>query len=101
MSKQNVEQFYIVVENNQQLQEQLGQADNPQSFYDMAARLGQENGYSFTAQEAEDFTNQRVQQGNAELSDQNLEAVAGGRSCPMDTRFTFCVFISSCWGSKC
>ncbi|MEH1840696.1 MAG: Nif11-like leader peptide family natural product precursor [Nostoc sp.] len=102
MSKENLEQFYIFVENNQQLQEQLGQAENPQSFYEKAVQLGQENGYSFTVQEAEDFISQKAQQGNAELSDQQLEAVAGGKGgCPLDTKFTFCLLISSCLGSKC
>ena len=101
MSKENLEQFYIFVENNQQLQEQLGQVENQQSFYETAMRLGQENGYSFTAQEAEDFITQKAQQGDAELSDQQLEAVAGGKGCPLDTKVTFCLLISSCLGSKC
>jgi len=61
------------------------------------------NSYSFTADEAEAFISQKAQEGNAELSDQELEAVAGGkeRTCPLDTRVTFCVMISSCIGSKC
>jgi len=41
MSKENVEQFYQIVQNSQELQEQLGTADNQQSFYEMAVRLGE------------------------------------------------------------
>jgi predicted ribosomally synthesized peptide with nif11-like leader len=103
MSKANLEQFYIMVQNSEELQQQLGAIQDSQIFNETAARLGQENGYSFTADEVDAFLNEKKEQTNAELSDRELEAVAGGkgRSCPLDTRVTFCVFVSSCWGSKC
>jgi predicted ribosomally synthesized peptide with nif11-like leader len=103
MSKANLEQFYIMVQNSEELQQQLGAIQDSQTFNETAARLGQENGYSFTADEVDAFLNEKKQQTNAELSDRELEAVAGGkRTCPMDTRVTFCVIISKCWGgTKC
>ncbi|BAZ52081.1 hypothetical protein NIES4103_47400 [Nostoc sp. NIES-4103] len=102
MSKENLEQFYILVQNSEELQQQLGAIQDSQIFNETAVRLGQENGYSFTADEVDAFLNEKIQQNNAELSDRELEAVAGGKSrCPIGTRFTFCVLVSSCWGSKC
>jgi predicted ribosomally synthesized peptide with nif11-like leader len=101
MSQANVEQFYKVVQNSQQLQEQLGAAENKESFNELAVRLGQENGYTFTAEEVDAFINQKSQEANAELSDQELEAVAGGgQSCPGPLT-TICAKTSKCWGSYC
>lgn len=103
MSRENIEAFYAVVQNNPQMQEQLESTKDVTKFKDLAVKLGQENGYAFTTEEVGIFLEQKAAQGNAELNDRELEAVAGGkrRTCPSDTRFTFCVFISSCWGSKC
>lgn len=110
MSKANLEQFYILVQNSEELQQQLGAIQDSQIFNETAARLGQENGYSFTADEVDAFLKEKTQQSNAELSDRELEAVAGGKlidkligdgPCPKDTKFTVCFLVSSCWGSKC
>ncbi|WP_287639000.1 MULTISPECIES: hypothetical protein, partial [unclassified Microcystis] len=46
-------------------------------FVETAVRLGQENGCNFTLDEANEFLN--TKKGDAELSEQELEAVAGGR----------------------
>jgi predicted ribosomally synthesized peptide with nif11-like leader len=103
MSRENVEGFYVIVQNNAKMQEQLESTKDITKFKELAVELGRENGYTFTVEEVGAFLDERSAQGNAELSNRELEAVAGGkgRSCPSDTRFTFCVFISSCWGSKC
>ncbi|MEH2359499.1 Nif11-like leader peptide family natural product precursor [Nostoc sp.] len=102
MSKANLEQFYILVQNSEELQQQLGAIQDSQIFNETAARLGQENGYSFTADEVDTFLKEKTQESNAELSDRELEAVAGGkRTCPADTRVTFCFIVSSCIASKC
>jgi predicted ribosomally synthesized peptide with nif11-like leader len=110
MSKANLEQFYIMVQNSEELQQQLGAIQDSQIFNETAARLGQENGYSFTADEVDAFLNEKKQQSNAELSDRELEAVAGGKKnplagngepCPVGTKFTVCFLVSGCWGSKC
>lgn len=75
----------------------------------MAVRLGQENGYTFTAEEVKAFINQKSQEANPELSEQELEAVAGGKykydpttPCPGNTDISvFCVGITGCSGSVC
>jgi predicted ribosomally synthesized peptide with nif11-like leader len=104
----NLEQFYNLVQNSQELQEQLGAVENEESFNEMAVRLGQENGYTFTAEDVKAFIIQKKEEANPELSEQELEAVAGGKSkydpsgpCPADTCFTFCLAISGGLGSKC
>jgi predicted ribosomally synthesized peptide with nif11-like leader len=79
MSKQNLEQFYILVQNSEELQQQLGSIQDSQTFNEMAVSLGQENGYSFTVDEVEAFLNEKIQQTNAELREEELETVAGGK----------------------
>jgi predicted ribosomally synthesized peptide with nif11-like leader len=74
----NLEQFYNLVQNSQELQEQLGAVENEESFNEMAVRLGQENGYTFTAEDVKAFINQKKEEANPELSEHELEAVAGG-----------------------
>ncbi|BAY36665.1 hypothetical protein NIES2111_09960 [Nostoc sp. NIES-2111] len=103
MNNSNLQNFYTLIQNSQELQAQLGAADSPESFSETAVRLGEENGYSFTTEDVNTFISQQRSRANAELSEADLEAVAGGkrRECPSDTRFTFCVFVSSCWGSAC
>jgi len=98
----NLEQFYNLVQNSQELQEQLGAVENEESFNEMAVRLGQENGYTFTAEDVKAFINQKSQEVNPELSEEELEAVAGGKSksdpsgrCPLNTA-TICMMISGC-----
>jgi len=98
MSKENIEQFFNFIQNNQQLQQQLGAVQNKESFNELAVRLGQENGYIFTAEEAKAFINQKSQKSELELSDTELAAVAGGR---FHDNFTFCLTVSQCWGSVC
>jgi predicted ribosomally synthesized peptide with nif11-like leader len=78
----NLEQFYTFVQNNQQLQEQLGAVEDRESFNELAVQLGQENGYTFTVKDVDTFLNQKSQEENAELSAEELEAVAGGNTVP-------------------
>ena len=102
MSAQNIEQFYNLVQTSQQLQQQLGAAQNEQSFYEIAAKIGNENGYSFSANEAQTYMNEQSVQNSGELSDHELEAVAGGKKKPCLGRFTTVCFISKqCWASAC
>jgi predicted ribosomally synthesized peptide with nif11-like leader len=96
----NLEQFYTFVQNNQELQEQLGATEDRESFNELAVQLGQKNGYTFTVKDVDTFINQKTQEENAELSDQELEAVAGGKECPGPLT-TICVIRSKCWGSAC
>jgi predicted ribosomally synthesized peptide with nif11-like leader len=106
----NLEQFYNLVQNSQELQQQLGSVESEESFNEMAVRLGQENGYTFTAEDVKAFLTQKKEEADSELSAQELEAVAGGKSkiydpkgqCPLDTKVTGCLLITGClFGTKC
>jgi predicted ribosomally synthesized peptide with nif11-like leader len=97
----NLEQFYTFVQTNQQLQDQLGAAKDKESFNELAVQLGQENGYTFSVKDVDAFLNQKSQEENAELSNEELEAVAGGKPCP-GALTTICTITSECWpGSLC
>lgn len=92
----NLEQFYTFVQNNQQLQEQLGAAKDRESFNELAVQVGQENGYTFSVKDVDAYINQKSQEENAELSNEELEAVAGGKPCP-GVATTICLTITDCW----
>ncbi|MCA2508102.1 MAG: Nif11-like leader peptide family RiPP precursor [Microcystis sp. M54BS1] len=77
MSQPDVERFYEIARNSEELQAMLGAAEDRDSFVETAVRLGQENGCNFTLDEANEFLN--TKKGDVELSEQELEAVAGGR----------------------
>ncbi|MCA1992632.1 MAG: Nif11-like leader peptide family natural product precursor [Coleofasciculus sp. S288] len=74
MSKANLEQFYQDVLQDQALQEQFRTATDPDSMAALAVQLGQEKGYSFTTEEVQAYIDDQGQ----ELSDELLEAIAGG-----------------------
>ena len=96
----NLEQFYTFVQNNQQLQEQLGATKDRERFNELAVQLGQENGYTFSVQDVDTFINQKSQEENAELSDQELEAVAGGKERCKGPLTTICIISEDCWGGS-
>ena len=104
MSQPDVERFYEIARNSEELQAMLGAAEDRDSFVETAVRLGQENGCNFTLDEANEFLN--TKHGDAELSEQELEAVAGGRrrggGCNLNTRLTVCIIVSrKCWVATC
>jgi predicted ribosomally synthesized peptide with nif11-like leader len=98
MSRANVEGFYRFVEGNEQIQSQLKAAGDKDKFLELAVQLGQQNGYNFNAETVEEYLASLAQQiPDGELSEEQLEAVAGGRA----KGFTFCLTKSKCWGSIC
>lgn len=62
MSKASLEQFYQQVLQDPKLQEQLRAAPDKQSIIKLAVNLGQQNGYSFTAQDVEAAIEEVTQQ---------------------------------------
>lgn len=76
MSQSKFEQFNQEVEQNSALQERLNQAKDKESVIAVVMEIGQEKGYSFTRQEAEEYVNQLISQ--QEISEEQLEAIAGG-----------------------
>jgi len=104
MANQNqpIQAFYEIVKDSEELQRKLAEATDQDSFSSLAAKLGKENGYDFTPEDVNTFVKHHTDSTNVELCDEELAMVAGGkRRCPLNTRFTFCALVSSCWGSKC
>ena len=105
MSVESLRKFYEeVLQSNAELAEQLKRAESLESFIQQTVQLGQENGYTFTSKDVVAFLSQKKTEASSGLSNQDLEAVAGGKggSCPLDTRIgTYCSTVSSCWESVC
>jgi predicted ribosomally synthesized peptide with nif11-like leader len=104
MSQQSLEQFYQIIKNSEELQRELAKTQDKTSFNELAAKLGQDNGYTFTPEEVDTFVSERINNASVELQDEELELVAGAKkpkTCPLNTRFTVCFIRSGCWGSRC
>lgn len=86
MSKENMEQFYQELSQNQEWQENLKKATDIETFTKLIAELGKEKGYTFTSEQVEVATTETIENEAAstdvweELPDEQLEAVAGGFS---------------------
>ena len=83
MSLQGIQKFSRLIESNRDVQHRIGKGINDGRSQDMQAfaDLGKEFGCDFTADEARDFLAGLVESGEAggdELSDADLEKVAGG-----------------------
>ena len=76
MANQGLDGFYQKVMSDAALQSQLKSAPDAQSFVASAVRLGGEHGYTFTAEEV--IARLGTRDSDVELSDKELEAVAGG-----------------------
>lgn len=86
MSVEDVEKFYSErLQNNQQLVERLKGVESNESFYQQTAQLGQEDGYTFTSEDVKAFLSQK-QSERAGMSDQDLEAIAGGKGIKWDSK---------------
>ena len=81
MSIASLNQFQNEVMQDSALQEQFktAAATSPESLGELAVKLGSERGYSFTTSEVEQaLAAQNAASEAGELSDQQLDAVAGG-----------------------
>ena len=84
MSKENMEEFYQELSHNQKWQEKLKKATDVETFRKLIAELAKEKGYTFTSEQVEVATTEKIENGVAsidlweELPDEQLEAVAGG-----------------------
>jgi len=72
MSKEAVREFYGILKNDESLQEQIKVANSSASVAQIAATRG----YDFTEQELEITMQEAL--ANEELSEKELEAIAGG-----------------------
>jgi predicted ribosomally synthesized peptide with nif11-like leader len=82
MTQEDLAQLYLLVQNDHSAVEALKAAPNKDAFFSTLVRLGNEKGYKVDVQEIKQLakTNAAVA-GNRELSDAELESVAGGGDC--------------------
>jgi predicted ribosomally synthesized peptide with nif11-like leader len=83
MERFNLEYFNQVVAQDQELQEKLKAAIDPETFVKLVVDLGKEKGYSFTTQEVEKTIIEAEEKKDTEalwqeLNERELEVVAGG-----------------------
>lgn len=82
MSKESIQEFYNYVQTQPEIQQELNSLiGDRKALLDKAIELGQQNNYSFTKEELEQaIANlEAAYSENSELSDEQLEAVAGGK----------------------
>ena len=84
MSQAHAEKYYEIASKDPALLESLGAgAQSADEFIARAVAAAKQQGLSFTAEEARLYlSGQADQQADGELSDQQLEAVAGGKKNP-------------------
>jgi predicted ribosomally synthesized peptide with nif11-like leader len=71
----NIEQFFQEVSQDPTLKQQLHSLENREARLNKMVELGQEKGYNFTPFEVEQWLQNR----SKELSESELESVAGGQ----------------------
>jgi predicted ribosomally synthesized peptide with nif11-like leader len=81
MSQMHIEKFYEIAANDQALLGQLiGDTSSPEEFVENVVAAAKERGLSFSAEEANTWiAAQQATKANDELSDTQLEGVAGGK----------------------
>jgi predicted ribosomally synthesized peptide with nif11-like leader len=80
MSVETVNQFYQEVMQEPALLQQFQSAPDRESLANMAVEVGLQNGYSFTVEEVKQaLAAQSAASEAGELSEEQLEAVAGGK----------------------
>jgi predicted ribosomally synthesized peptide with nif11-like leader len=83
MAQENLNQFYQIAAQDQELHEKLKAAIDPEAFAELVVELGEEKGYSFTTQEVERAIIEAKEKKDTEalwqeLNERELEVVAGG-----------------------
>jgi predicted ribosomally synthesized peptide with nif11-like leader len=78
MSEANLQQFLARVVKDSALQDQLKNVTDKGAFTEATVRLGRQSGYAFTAADVEAVLFQNKQNPLDQLSDKDLELVAGG-----------------------
>ena len=80
-AQENLTKFYEAVVQDPNLQQQIFTTPDQASLVSTALKLGKEKGYDFTEQEVEDWLTVSTHQSSSdELSDEDLELIAGGKS---------------------
>jgi predicted ribosomally synthesized peptide with nif11-like leader len=81
MSQAHIEQFYSqAVKNPTLIAAMVAGVSTPEEFVTKAVAAGKEHGFTFTAEEAHTWIKQQQEmKAKGELSDSQLESVAGGK----------------------
>lgn len=81
MVKKSLEQFFQLTSQDQEFQEKLEAAQDPERFLRLFVQLGEQKGYSFTLEEVEAALDAAAMAlDGEELSEEQLAAMAGGFS---------------------
>ena len=78
MSREAVEKFYETIAQDEDLQNSMREATDETGFLDLAVQLGGDHECEFTKDELSAHMNALQKSMDAELSDAELEQVAGG-----------------------
>ena len=86
MSQAHIERFYAIAANDDGLLARLmADTDSPEAFIARAVKEGSALGYDFTVEEAAAWIRKEQDiKASGELSDSQLESVAGGKGGPYD-----------------
>jgi predicted ribosomally synthesized peptide with nif11-like leader len=99
-----VNAFFALVPCDLDRSARLKETNSEEEFYKTAAQLAQDLGFSFSANDVEEYFHQKLEfEATSSYSEDDLAAVAGGlvmKGCP-GVITTICTFISGCWGSIC
>lgn len=86
MTIKEIKSFYELMKNDDSIQTQLSEADSLESFIENCVKIGNEKGYSFTSESLKSAITSNFssivdgeENEDAELSDELLLAVAGGK----------------------
>jgi predicted ribosomally synthesized peptide with nif11-like leader len=78
MSEKSLNDFYKAAQSDTALQQKLKQAPDKDSYLNLIVQSGKEKGYDFTRQEVQSAI-EGINAKRGQLSDKQLESVAGGR----------------------
>ncbi len=86
MAQENLDHFYQIAAQDQELQEKLKAAIDSEAFVKLVVELGEEKGYKFTTQELKRAIIEAEEKKGTEalwqeFNERELEVVAGGRVC--------------------
>src|SRR5687768_11894626 len=78
MANQELQQFFDLVRQDRSLQDQFNRVTDSDQFAQLAVQLGASRGLRFDAADVKSVIEEQLASRRAQLSDAELEAVAGG-----------------------
>ena len=96
MQREAIEKFYEIIAQDEALQARMREATDEAGFQDLAIKLGGEHGCDFTREELSAHMNALQASMDSELSEADLEQVAGGLSTSTVSSFNWTNTYSGC-----